>query len=305
MKINERWQDKRDCFLKTPELNESPFGQVGGRQDFQGITFPEHYKILNRTFLNVDLSKSSFENAWIEHCRFENILCSSANFMYISEINNTFTDCCFEKVKFAGALLGGGEGTQYKNVTFDSCSFFKTGFKYANFNNCRFVDCKLYGVDFNGSSFNKCEFVGLLKNVWFRGKSPYLDEDMSCPIRNTMEQVSFEHAELHWLALSNGCPLNTILLPQKGAYLLVSNWRNVLQMLDDQTVQQPKEIRSEIELFVEIYISGSKSQNEYLLNCQDILNEHEKEPAKIILKHLLASSGCIATNDAKDFINQL
>jgi fluoroquinolone resistance protein len=285
MKIQDRWIGKEETFLKNQAICESPFGKNGEREDFGGIVFPQGFKIVGKKFVSVELSNSSFSNTWIEKCYFDNSLWQGGTFANASDHGNTYRNCTFQKVDFRGAVLG-FLGSGFTDCRFEKCNFIKCGFIRAEFTNCTFIDCKLKGTDFNASSFEACTFIGRLDDVWFRGDYmiPTDQTRLGIPKKNQMATVSFKEAELHRLAFSQGCSLDSIVIPQYGSYTFVKkDWRSLLLGLEHQAALFPSSIGKEVGIFTRVYLVGSDKQDQYLLNNEDIVKDFGKDAAGIII----------------------
>jgi hypothetical protein len=285
MQIKDRWLKHKDVLVKTGELGDSPFGQIEGRKDYRGLFFPTGSRLVKRIFRNVDLSKACFTGAWIEDCTFEDVLFSATDLVNISEHGNVFKKCVFEKSKFSGAVLG-FNGTKYIETEFVGCIFSKTGFIRAEFSNCTFRECRMDGVDFNASSFDQCEFKGILKEIWFRGGYMVATDEarLGKPRLNSMKNVSFKNAEIHDAVFSQGCRLDTIIMPDKGNYIRVSDWQRKLQSLQHQASLTPGSAGKKIGIFAKVHLVHASGQDQYILNKEDIVKGFGEDAASIIWK---------------------
>lgn len=197
--------------------------------DLRGVTFV-HQNVRNACFQNVDMSFCSFESEEIKNTTFSNVEFEKTNFIDITDKGNRFESCTFRNTNFNKASIG-HHGSKYVNCTFIKCNFRNTSFIRAEFNDCNFIDCLLRKIDFNGCSFEDCSFTGKLSDIWFRGQFPPSDffiDVFGSPRKNTMKNVSFYNAELNWPTFSDECNLSTIILPAKGRYLLVDNFKKKL-----------------------------------------------------------------------------
>jgi hypothetical protein len=288
MKDKDRWKGPEDLNLKALNLNRSPFGLKNGYEDFRGLTFPRGLKLINGKYENLDLSSAVFTNTWVEKNNFTKVIFYGTSFSEISDHGNKFLNCHFEKTDFRGAGLG-YLGTNYSNCHFVQCNFSKAVFIRAVFFGCTFENCKMKNVDFNASSFQDCIFKGRYDDIWFRGDYKFPDgrSQFGEPLLNRMDRVSFEEAELHRLAFSQGCSLDSIIIPKNGSYTFVKkDWRRVLLGLEHQAALLPPALGKEIGIFTSVYLVGSDKQDQYLLNNKDIVDDFGKDAADIIIDAL-------------------
>lgn len=286
MKIKDRWIALDDSKLRTFKRNKSPFGMESGREDFRGIVIPSSLKLKENIFRSTDLSRAVLP-VWVERNVFADVVLVRTT-LGISDHGNEFVDCIFERADFRGAVLG-FQGSTYTSCRFIRCIFSNTGFIKAVFSGCAFESCKMNGCDFNASSFEQCSFKGRYDNLWFRAdyKFPNNRSRFGEPKPNRMDGVSFEHAELHRVAFSQGCPLDNITLPINGNYTLIkSGWRKLLLSLQHQAALTPGPVGKEINIFARAWLENDDRQDQYLLNNDDILEDYGEEAAKIILATL-------------------
>ncbi len=238
-------------------------------------------------FRDVDLSSSTMRGGWLEKCVFENVRFDACDLSGLADHGNRFEGCSFARTKFRRAVLG-YKGSEYENCAFEKADFSQAGFIRAEFTRCSFDSCKMLGVDFNASSFVECQFLGVLEDVWFRGGYPFpSDQDQFGVARvNTMENVSFEKAELHDVHFSNDVDLSSITPPLAGDYRRYSRWKASLEQLAQHALEwQPFE-KSEVEVFVNSHMVHAKGQDWYLLNGDDVRKEHGPELGSRILESL-------------------
>jgi len=254
-----------------------PFGRVDGFFDMRGFPLSANFHprmLVKCIFKGFDFSEASFRDLWIEGCVFDNCVFNKAELVGIKDHANKFINCSFVGTCLGDAGLG-HKGSSYKNCLFDRTSFDKARFIRAEFDDCKFDQCRFKGVDFNASSFVNCEFSGKIEDVWFRGGFALKDDisDFGVPRKNAMKNVSFEKASLWSMTFSNQCDLSTIKLPLEGNYKLYSNWRLRLEFVKKETSNWTLEEKKQGEIFVNSYLVHAKTQDWYLLNCEETLQE--------------------------------
>lgn len=220
---------------------------------------------------------------WLKNKTFRNCTFDRCDFKDMADHGNNFDMCVFERVNFRYSILG------YDNSKYTNCIFRKVKFGRfikAIFENCVFEDCDLDGVDFNASSFNQVSFSGPLRNVWFRGHFPTSsqEKEFGKSICNEMRKVSFEEASLHDIDFSDNCKLSSIVLPAEGLYAYYGEWRQQLKQI---TEDSQKEIHTKEEgaLFNRIYSVRARTQNEYILNIDDLSKEYSKTFIDMLLRN--------------------
>lgn len=67
----------------------------------------------------------------------------------------TFTECCFERVRFAGELYA-----HLSKTEFSACRFIDCSFSHVDFRNCSFVDCTFEGGNISDVNFFACRIDG-------------------------------------------------------------------------------------------------------------------------------------------------
>lgn len=99
-----------------------------------------------------------------------------------------------------------------------------------------------------------------------------------------MRKVSFEEASLHDIDFSDNCKLSSIVLPAEGLYAYYGEWRKQLKQI---TEDSQKEIHTKEEgaLFNRIYSVRARTQNEYILNIDDLSKEYSKTFIDMLLRN--------------------
>ncbi|UUC44159.1 pentapeptide repeat-containing protein [Flavobacterium cerinum] len=266
---------------------ETPFKVlVNGYLDFRGIHIGG-LVIKKNKLKNIDFSESYFAGAWIEKTEFIDCIFDKTDFTNFSDHGNIFKGVLFERCKFTKAAMG-YNGSKYENCIFRNCDFTRSVHTRTEYNNCEFINCKLKGIDFSGSSFEDCVFEGKIEDVWFRGGFPLQSDDsyFGKPRPNKMKNVSFEHAELIDLAISDNCDLSTIKMPLEGNYLLLDDWRERLSKLEKNGKELLQNDRKEFELFITVRKVHAAKQDWMILNRDDLEREHGLTVALVIFNEL-------------------
>jgi hypothetical protein len=152
----------------------------------------------------------------------ENTMLRQIDAMSIRDRASVFRRCDFTKAKWRGTL--GLDGARYEQVSFRGADLRRILCYQGYFVDCDFSDAKLKGVDFNASHFVRCTFKGKLEDVWFRSSYIYPSDvqEYGETEPNPMEDVDFVEAEL-WDVYFAGCDLSTVMLPQDGNHVLLSD----------------------------------------------------------------------------------
>lgn len=220
---------------------------------------------------------------WLKNKTFRNCIFNGCNFKDMADHGNVFDSCVFEKVDFRYSILG------YDNSKYTNCIFKKVkfgSFIKTIFENCIFEDCYLDGIDFNASSFSRVSFSGYLCNVWFRGHFPTCsqEKEFGRSIGNKMTEVSFKEASLHDIDFSNDCKLSSIRLPDNGLYAYYGEWRKQLKQITEDS-QDNIHTKKEGILFNQIYSVRARTQDEYILNIDDLRKEYSQSFIELLLKN--------------------
>jgi uncharacterized protein YjbI with pentapeptide repeats len=269
-------------------ISRSPFGTTAeGWLDFRAVSVPGQTQIRKLQAMNADFSGAQFNGAWLEGCIFDHITFDQADFGSVADHGNLFRNCSFRKAKFRRAALG-YRGTRFERCQFQSAGFHGAIFIRPEFDDCNFDTCDLDGAHFDGSSFRRCSFRGLLKDVWFRGgfESASMAADFGEPRPNLMEQVSFAEAELIEPTFSDRCKLSSVVLPANGQYLFYQQWKRRLQHVLESANNWPDRERKEVEIFCRCALTHAATQDEFILNKQDLVQEFGEVLAKKVLIEL-------------------
>lgn len=220
---------------------------------------------------------------WLKNKTFRNCIFKRCDFKDMADHGNLFDECVFDEVDFRHSILG------YDNSKYSNCIFRKVKFGHfikAIFENCIFEDCSLDGVDFNASSFVHVSFSGSLYNVWFRGHFPTSSQEkiFGKSVGNEMKAVSFIDASLHDIDFSDDCKLSSVILPAKGLYAYYGEWRKQLNRIvecSDNDINTQKDG----SLFFQIYSIRARTQNEYILNIDDLRKEYSHSFIDLLLQN--------------------
>ena len=267
--------------------SSSPFGLSGLLADLKGIALPDYLNIKNCTFENVDMSGAFIRGSRVEKCTFHNVKFDKADLRGMSDHGNDFKGCTFSSTCFQRAILG-YDGTPYRNCVFEKSNFRGANLIRAEFDDCKFVSAKLKGVDFGASSFVNCSFAGKVEDVWFRGTFPLpsMIEDFGFPRRNRMESVSFAEASLLWMTFSNECDLSTVILPTNGEYRRYSDWPKSLRVLKKKACELDPKSREEAMAFIDVCLVHAKTQDWFILNCEEVIENHGEQVGRWIIDGL-------------------
>jgi len=276
-------ENLKEIISNGGKIHLSPFGLINNYNDLQGIILPDNSKFSNVDFQNIDLSESRIKNAWIEKSQFNNCFFYKANLEYITEHENLFKGCNFIKTSFKKGVIG-FKGSKFENCFFEKVNFNGTGFICAEFNNCIFRDCNLTLIDFNASSFENCNFEGLLKDTWFRGGYKFKQDinEFGIPKINKMKNVSFLKAQLTLVNFNNNCDLSTVILPENGKYIKITNWKSNLEKIYKKNNYLSDKDRRELDIFYKVHSVYAATQNDYILNYQDLVEEYGDNVADYI-----------------------
>lgn len=294
--LKKRWSSSEAVAFVTSFLNDlargrpiesSPFGKIDGRIDLRGLPIPSDTRVHAVKGRSVDLSYATLAGVWIEACSFEDVAFDDAVAADIADHGNQFSECSFARTSFRGAALG------YRGSRFASNRFVEADFRGAIFirpeiDDCEFDRCRFDGVDFKGASFRRTKFSGEVKDVWFRGGFA-LEKDkarLGTPRPNFMEGVSFENARLSGVTFSNGCGLETVLLPLDASCHRFSHWKARLERLLDFAASRPSTERKEVEIFCRVHLVHAPGQDWYIVSTVDLRHEHGAKAAALIIEEL-------------------
>ncbi|UUC44160.1 pentapeptide repeat-containing protein [Flavobacterium cerinum] len=294
-----RWEASKDsvaCHKKivkklqsgsTLSEKETIFKErINGYLDYRGIHIGGQ-TIKKNKLKNIDFSESYFAGAWIEKSEFINCIFDKTDFTNFSDHGNIFKGVLFERCKFTKAAMG-YNGSKFENCIFRNCDFTRSVHARAEYNNCEFINCKLKGIDFSGSSFEDCVFEGKVEDVWFRGGFPsQLEiEDFGRPRPNKMKNVSFEHAELIDLTISDNCDLSTVKVPNDCNYLRLDNWKARLERLDSCLASLTDDDKKGLQLFIDVNERFTHNQDWMILNREELEKRYGLTVALVIFNEL-------------------
>ncbi|UUC44158.1 pentapeptide repeat-containing protein [Flavobacterium cerinum] len=266
---------------------ETPFKVlVNGYLDYRGIHIGGQ-TIKKNKLKNIDFSESYFAGAWIEKSEFINCIFDKTDFTDFSDHGNIFKDSLFQNCKFSKAVIG-YDGTKFENCIFRNCDFTRTNHIRTEYNNCQFLNCKLKGFDYGASSFEDCVFEGKVEDVWFRGgfQHPIQLSEFGKPRPNKMKNVSFEHAELIDLTISDNCDLSTVKVPDDGNYLLLGNWKTRLERLDFCLESLTDNDKIRLQLFIDVKKRFTHNQDWMILNKEELEKRYGLTVALVIFNEL-------------------
>lgn len=265
----------------------SPFGLHDGRGDLRGLDVRTLLgdRIKRVRFEHVDLSDAVMGPGLLQQCEFDDVIFDKADFRSNSDHGNRFTRCFFRKTDFRVAGIG-YYGSRYERCVFERADFRRAVFGWGEFDGCRFEHCKLNGADFSASSFSECTFIGVLDDVWFRGGFASKSERRKHKARpNRMEHVDFRDAVLHWLTLSDGVDLSTIVPPADGRHVVIDALHERLERFREFATKAPERLHPAAEHFLTVY-SSRPEQDWLILNVDDMVGEYGRVGADFILEGL-------------------
>lgn len=265
----------------------SPFGEIDGLADFRGFQFEGASKIVGVDFMAMDASASNWQDLWLQGCSFHSVKLDHAKLQEIKDHGNSFKGCSFSSASLVGAGMG-HRGSAYDGCLFDATDFRKASFIRTRFKHCQFVNAKIKGIDFYASAFDACSFAGVLDGVWFRNGLPAPSDESVFGVAqpNSMNEVSFEHAELIGVNFTGGCDLSTVLMPVGGGHRRYGQWHARLLRLADHTQQWPSTQAAEGRIFVNAYLAASRRQGWFILNTAEIEGEFGRDIAAKVFESL-------------------
>jgi len=275
------------------EIDEFPFGSVlqTGRFDLQGLVLPARTELRRINFKSVDFTGAILKQLWFESCLFFEATFDRVALNGLSDINNTFRRCSFDRSNFRKAKIG-YRGSRFNECHFMRCDFLQAGFIRPEFDNCVFEDCAFSGIDFKAASFENCQFSGEVRGVWFRGKyqlSPVI-EQFPASRPNTMHSVSFKKAILIDVTFSDYCNLSSVIPPDDGRHFLFNDWPKSIDNVYRQSVSWPDPFRKQAENFYKSYQSQAQTQQWYILGEEALFNRYGREVGSKIWWALLSGS---------------
>jgi hypothetical protein len=101
-----------------------------------------------------------------------------------------------------------------------------------------------------------------------------------------MTDVSFEDADLTDVMFTDGCSLDTVKMPTRGEYLLVEGWKESLTRLLEKATSAEGQAGERLELFLKIYKRKNNSQDQTILNFNDVEAIVGQELADIVWAEL-------------------
>jgi uncharacterized protein YjbI with pentapeptide repeats len=266
---------KRWTREQYPLVGPSPFGHTKtGALDFRGVPFRDG-KLEHIAISNADFTSAQFYRLTLVNCTFHNCVFTSAVFLDSVVDACEFHQCDFRQADWRLALIG-CHGTDFRRCLFDGVMLKDTGFFNAIFSeiDLRGEDCK--HIDFAASGFWDCSFEGALEDVTFRGDYlfPYQEEISGTPRRSGLHNVSFERASLKWVAFTNGCALDNIILPADGCAIMcnVSQLYRIGDILEDSSRKLIV-----FEEFLKIKSPSWKAQQKTIVSKNDLLDIGGKE----------------------------
>ena len=101
--LQERWRGSVASLID----GAVPFGCTDkALKDYRGAPVSVLKSLQGKIFSETDFSYASFDNIWIEKCRFNCCRFDATSFVNVSEHENHFTDCAFDRADLSLAHLG-------------------------------------------------------------------------------------------------------------------------------------------------------------------------------------------------------
>jgi uncharacterized protein YjbI with pentapeptide repeats len=283
-----RWQDNQRIPLINRVFNlilysnnvSKELEDITGRTDqglidLRGIPFSSlstQMRLENKSFSDIDFSYANFGFVLIKNCQFTNVILNNTIHQQWNERDCKFTDVDFSDVKFVNAALG-IQGSIYHNAKFNNCNFTGSYFFHPQFTKCTFCNSKLKNIDFNASNFISCKFRGKLESIWFRRSYPIAGDDESRGIifRNEMRDVDFSQASFWDVIFTGGLDLSTVILPKDGQHILVRNFYEALQNLEQKLgeLSLSENEKKDLIIWIEAYKVHAVEQPMWILNKAD------------------------------------
>ncbi|PLS76439.1 MAG: hypothetical protein CYG61_02070 [Actinobacteria bacterium] len=251
-----------------------PFGYLGDDLDLRGLAIPPGTKIRKVALEHVDLSHARLVDAWIESSSFHFVRFDRAALVGVADHGNAFIRCSFLGTDFSRAVLG-YEGSRYEECNFERPRLHRTGFVRPQFDDCIFSELRGKSTDFAASSFERCRFIGELSDVWFRGQFGYKGDEkrFGRPRPNRMYNVDFGQARLRDVHFSNGCPLDLVTPPTRETAVVVDKWPERLMRVKRRLQQEPPDVQSRADGFVEAHLAHARDQYHYLVVKEELFEE--------------------------------
>jgi uncharacterized protein YjbI with pentapeptide repeats len=256
--LQERWKQDDPIISRGITLE--------GLADYRGLQLPAISKGLafhdaDLTFLRaaggVLLEGSTFSN-----CRFR-----QADLKALSETQNVFAQCRFEKATFTGATLG-GRTSRYKGCSFIDCVMSNVICSNAVFSECEFVGT-FKDIDFGASGFWDCTFKGTVQDIWIRGDYSFeMLRSIHRPVETVLHHVDFIEATLSGVTFSDHCQLVDLSLPSHAA--LVDVGRIGTDFLDKAKIRLSKAAAEEFAFTLNVHALHSVTQRTIMITRQDL-----------------------------------
>lgn len=268
--------------------SDSPFGDtIDGLKDLRGARLPRRLK--KASFIGADFSFLDAAGVFLEDCRFDRCTITSADLQGMVDHRNIFRECRFTGCDFSNAGLGYFT-SRFEDCTFTTCRFDGALFRNAVFKRTRFENVRLRELDFNASGFWDCAFTGELYDVWFRGTYAFSsDLKRHAPIDSGLHGVDFSGASLSWIAVSNGCPTEGLVLPHDVALLdaplMLGTWSDRLSDFHEGIE------RDAAVAFMEILRTHAEGQQRILVCRRDLAERFGEALAAPLFDHLVAMFG--------------
>lgn len=230
-----------------------------------------------KKYIKEYFSKEVFRNVMVEGVVFVGCTFNKCRFKEVVEKGNEFIDCEFTNCTIENSYIG------YNQSSFENCSFIENKIKKTSFICPIFKRTKFYGtfsnIDFNASAFDNCVFEGQLKDVWFKGgfQSKAIAKRLGPSMPNKMLKVDFSKSTLNHTTFSNNCLLDTVLIPNDAKYLKVDKWNDFIACLESNKKNAKDNILTHLELFLNVYKVHASTQDQYILNTDDIIELFDSE----------------------------
>ncbi|HXT40688.1 MAG TPA: pentapeptide repeat-containing protein [Candidatus Angelobacter sp.] len=181
----------------------------------------------NQSFGGADFSRQAKPHLRAFDCEFIGCKFDEAALSDFRSWGSHFINCTFHKTNLRNAAIGGvdkGKLNHFERVDFSQPDMRGIASGNGAFTDCLFDRTRLDKVAFGGSQFIRCTFRGILNEVTFNAHA-FRGEAFP---PNTMEDVDFSGAELHWVDFRK-LDLDTVRFPHDKDHLVLDNYVEFLK----------------------------------------------------------------------------
>jgi hypothetical protein len=192
---------------------------------------------------------------WFEDAHVEDVDFSGLKIDFFVAARSTFDRCDFRRSVLAGSLGGSKGRSIFRDCVFDRANLHNLSPGDGRFERCSFDGARLDGWQSWSADFVECRFAGPLRNITFRGISPYAAAGDGR--RNEFRGNDFRDADLEHVEFIDGIDLDAQLLPDGPEYLRIDVRPETIDRVvaaAEQTL--PPDEREKFLFFVKNWLRG-------------------------------------------------